>query len=153
VRGLQPARWGGGELHPGEFYGEVIEVARAEGCAGWVAGIIDVHPWQTALYETQQEIWGNDPTTMYSSSYAPTGIAERAGGFRLSCRWANLATIAGGLDVDAANCLTSVPFCCPARTIGSTTTGMSPDSPAPAARTSSLTRPSFPIVAACHTGT
>jgi 3-hydroxy-9,10-secoandrosta-1,3,5(10)-triene-9,17-dione monooxygenase len=114
VRGLQPARWGGGELHPREFYGAVIEVARAEGCAGWVAGIIGVHPWQTALYsnETQQEVWGDDPTTMNSSSYAPTGKAERVpGGFRLSgrwsfssgcdhCRWVNLATIAGGLDVD-----------------------------------------------------
>jgi alkylation response protein AidB-like acyl-CoA dehydrogenase len=40
VRGLQPARWGGGEVHPREFYSAVIEIARAEGCAGWVAGII-----------------------------------------------------------------------------------------------------------------
>lgn len=114
VRGLQPARWGGGELHPREFYSAVIEVAHAEGCAGWVAGIIGVHPWQTALYstETQQEVWGDDPTTMNSSSYAPTGKAECVpGGFRLSgrwsfssgrdhCRWVNLATIAGGLELD-----------------------------------------------------
>src|ERR1700739_3656223 len=79
IRGLQPARWGGGEVHPREFYGAVIEVARAEGCAGWVAGIIGVHPWQTALYgeRTQQEIWGEDPIVMNSSSYAPTGKAER----------------------------------------------------------------------------
>ena len=114
VRGLQPARWGGEELHPREFYTAIMEVARAEGCAGWVAGIIGVHPWQTALYsdETQQEVWGDDPTTMNSSSYAPTGKAERvSGGFRLSgrwsfssgcdhCRWVNLATIAGGIEVD-----------------------------------------------------
>src|ERR1700674_328376 len=114
VRGLQPARWGGGELHPREFYSAVIEVARAEGCAGWVAGIVGVHPWQTALYsnETQQEVWGDDPTTMNSSSYAPTGKAERVpGGFRLSgrwsfssgcdhCRWVNLGATAGGIDVD-----------------------------------------------------
>lgn len=114
VRGLQPARWGGGELHPREFYSAVIEVARAEGCAGWVAGIIGVHPWHTALYskETQDEVWGEAPTTMNSSSYAPTGNAERvAGGFRVSgrwsfssgcdhCRWVNLGAIAGGIDVD-----------------------------------------------------
>ena len=37
ICGLQPARWGGGELHPPEFHSAVIEVARAEGCAGWVA--------------------------------------------------------------------------------------------------------------------
>ena len=114
IRGLQPARWGGGEVHPREFYSAVIEVARADGCAGWVAGIIGVHPWQTALYaeQTQQEVWGEDPTVMNSSSYAPTGKAERAdGGYRVSgrwsfssgcdhCAWVNLGAIAGGLKLD-----------------------------------------------------
>ena len=114
IRGLQPARWGGGESHPREFYTAIIEVARAEGCAGWVAGIIGVHPWQTALYskETQQEVWGDDPAMMNSSSFAPTGKAERApGGYRLQgrwsfssgcdhCGWVNLGAIAGGLEID-----------------------------------------------------
>jgi 3-hydroxy-9,10-secoandrosta-1,3,5(10)-triene-9,17-dione monooxygenase len=114
IRGLQPARWGGGEVHPREFYSAVMEVARAEGCAGWVAGIIGVHPWQTALYaeKTQQEMWAEDPTIMNSSSYAPTGKAERvSGGYRLSgrwsfssgcdhCRWVNLGAIAGGLELN-----------------------------------------------------
>ncbi|HXZ87946.1 MAG TPA: hypothetical protein VEF07_05210 [Candidatus Binataceae bacterium] len=114
VRGLQPARWGGGEVIPREFYGAIIEVARAEGCAGWVAGIIGVHPWQTALYprETQQEVWGEDQTVMNSSSYAPTGKAERvSGGYRLSgrwsfssgcdhCNWVNLGAIAGGIEIN-----------------------------------------------------
>jgi 3-hydroxy-9,10-secoandrosta-1,3,5(10)-triene-9,17-dione monooxygenase len=114
IRGLQPARWGGGEVLPREFYSAVIEVARAEGCAGWVAGIIGVHPWQIALYaeQTQQEVWGEDPTVMNSSSYAPTGKAERvAGGYRLSgrwsfssgcdhCGWVNLGAIAGALEID-----------------------------------------------------
>ncbi|HJU27637.1 MAG TPA: hypothetical protein VJ718_00610, partial [Candidatus Binataceae bacterium] len=117
VRGLQPARWGGGELDPREFYSAVIEVARADGCAGWVAGIIGVHPWQTALYcdETQHEVWGGDPTMMNSSSYAPTGAAEHAaGGYRLSgrwsfssgcdhCGWVNLGAIAGGIEVNGQN--------------------------------------------------
>jgi 3-hydroxy-9,10-secoandrosta-1,3,5(10)-triene-9,17-dione monooxygenase len=81
VRGLQPARWGGGELHPREFYSAVIEVARADGCAGWVAGIIGVHPWQTALYsdETQQEVWADDPTTMNSSTADASTIYLRSG--------------------------------------------------------------------------
>ena len=114
VRGLQPRRWSGGELHLREFYSAIIEVARADGCAGWVAGIIGVHPWQTALYaeKTQQEVWGSDPTVMNSSSYAPSGKAERVtGGYRLSgrwsfssgcdhCGWVNLGAIAGGLEVE-----------------------------------------------------
>jgi 3-hydroxy-9,10-secoandrosta-1,3,5(10)-triene-9,17-dione monooxygenase len=114
IRGLQPARWGGGEVHPREFYSAIIEVARAEGCAGWVAGIIGVHPWQTALYpkETQHEVWGADPAAMNSSSYAPTGKAVRApGGFRLNgrwsfssgcdhCQWVNLGAVAGGVEIN-----------------------------------------------------
>jgi len=114
VRGLQPTRWGGGETHPREFYSAIMEVARAEGCAGWVAGIVGVHPWQTALYpkEAQQEVWGEDPTTMSSSSYAPTGKVERiSGGYRLSgrwsfssgcdhCTWVNLGAIAGGIEIN-----------------------------------------------------
>lgn len=114
LRGLQPSRWGGGEVHPREFYGAIIEIARAEGCAGWVAGIVGVHPWETALYpkETQEEVWGSDPRTMNSSSFAPTGKAELvAGGYRLNgrwsfssgcdhCGWVNLGAIAGGIEVN-----------------------------------------------------
>jgi 3-hydroxy-9,10-secoandrosta-1,3,5(10)-triene-9,17-dione monooxygenase len=114
LRGLQPARWGGSEAHPREFYSAVMEIARAEGCTGWVAGIVCVHPWQTALYadETQHEVWGEDPTVMNSSSYAPTGKSERvAGGYRVQgrwsfssgcdhCGWVNLGAIAGGIDID-----------------------------------------------------
>ncbi len=115
VRGLQPARWGGGEAHPREFYAAVSQVARVEGCAGWVAGIIGVHPWQTALFprETQEEMWGDDPRVMNSSSYAPTGKAERvSGGYRLSgrwsfssgcdhCQWVNLGAIVGTVRIEA----------------------------------------------------
>src|SRR5258708_37371366 len=67
LRGLQPRRWGGGEVHPKEFYGAAMEVARAEGCAGWIAGVAGVHPWQIAVFpkEVQEEVWGEDPTTFF----------------------------------------------------------------------------------------
>jgi 3-hydroxy-9,10-secoandrosta-1,3,5(10)-triene-9,17-dione monooxygenase len=114
LRGLQPARWGGGELPLREFYAAVGEVARAEACAGWVAGIIGVHPWHVALFprQTQEEMWGEDPAAMNSSSYAPTGQVERApGGFRLSgrwsfssgcdhCQWVVLGAVAGTVEVE-----------------------------------------------------
>jgi 3-hydroxy-9,10-secoandrosta-1,3,5(10)-triene-9,17-dione monooxygenase len=113
LRGLQPARWGGREVHLREFYTAIGEVARAEGCAGWVAGIVGVHPWQVALYprQTQEEVWGEDPTVMNSSSYAPTGSAEPvAGGYRLNgrwsfssgcdhCKWVNLGAVVGTAEV------------------------------------------------------
>jgi 3-hydroxy-9,10-secoandrosta-1,3,5(10)-triene-9,17-dione monooxygenase len=53
-------------------------------------GVIGVHPWQLALFaeEAQQEMWGKDPAAMHSSSYNPTGSAERVpGGYKLSGRW------------------------------------------------------------------
>jgi 3-hydroxy-9,10-secoandrosta-1,3,5(10)-triene-9,17-dione monooxygenase len=114
LRAYQPAHWGGGEVHPREFSSAIVEVARAEACAGWVAGIVGVHPWQTALYsrQAQEEVWGENAETMSSSSYAPTGkAAKEAGGYRLSgrwsfssgcdhCAWVNLGAVAGVITME-----------------------------------------------------
>lgn len=90
LRGLQPARWGGEELSLREHLTNVYELSRIAPSAGWVAGVIGSHPWQIALFpeETQQELWGEDPTQTNSSSYAPTGRIEVVdGGYRVSGRW------------------------------------------------------------------
>ena len=90
LRSLQPRRWGGGEVHILEFLEAVIELSRANPSAGWVASVIGVHPWQLALFDerAQDEMWSADPATMHSSSYMPTGKAERVeGGYRVWGRW------------------------------------------------------------------
>jgi 3-hydroxy-9,10-secoandrosta-1,3,5(10)-triene-9,17-dione monooxygenase len=90
LRSLQPARWGGGEVSVLEFADAIMELARVSPSAGWVAGVIGVHPWQLALLDqkAQQEMWGKNPARMFSSSYNPTGKAEKVtGGYRLSGRW------------------------------------------------------------------
>jgi len=90
LRALQPARWGGGEAPFPEFVDAALELGRASASAGWVAGVLGVHPWQIALFpdEAQQELWGSDPSALPSSSYNPTGKAVKvAGGFELSGRW------------------------------------------------------------------
>lgn len=90
LRALQPARFGGGEVPLLEFVDAVVELSRASPAAGWIASVIGVHPWQLALFAdvTQQEMWGEDPTRMHSSSYNPTGKAVRVdGGFEVSGRW------------------------------------------------------------------
>ena len=90
LRALQPARWGGGEVELVDFLDAVVELSRANPSAGWVAGVIGVHPWQLALFDerAQQELWGDDPTTMHSSSYNPTGTAVAVdGGYHVSGRW------------------------------------------------------------------
>ncbi|MFC5753672.1 hypothetical protein [Actinomadura rugatobispora] len=90
LRALQPARWGGGEAPLPDFLDAVFEVARVAPAAGWVAGVIGSHPWQSAMFaeETQAELWGEDPSRMLSSSYAPTGtVVPVDGGYRVSGRW------------------------------------------------------------------
>ena len=90
LRSLQPARWGGGEVALIDFVDAMIELSRVSPAAGWVAGVIGVHPWQLALFDdaAQRELWDEDAATMHSSSYNPTGKAEKvAGGYRVSGRW------------------------------------------------------------------
>lgn len=90
VRSLQPARWGGGEVALIDFVDAMLELSRVSPAAGWVAGVIGVHPWQLALFEdaAQRELWSEDAATMHSSSYNPTGKAEKvAGGYKVSGRW------------------------------------------------------------------
>jgi 3-hydroxy-9,10-secoandrosta-1,3,5(10)-triene-9,17-dione monooxygenase len=113
LRALQPARFGGGEARLLEFIDATIEISCHSPSAGWVAGVIGVHPWQLALFDeqAQQELWGGDPAAMHSSSYNPTGKAEKVpGGYRVHGRWSfssgcdhctavNLGAIAGGRDL------------------------------------------------------
>jgi 3-hydroxy-9,10-secoandrosta-1,3,5(10)-triene-9,17-dione monooxygenase len=52
--------------------------------------VVGVHAWQLALFpaQAQDDVWGDDPHTRMSSSYAPTGKAVLVdGGYRLSGRW------------------------------------------------------------------
>lgn len=87
---LQPARYGGLEASPVDFYRAVRMIASACGSTGWVSSVIGVHPWQLALFDdrAQQEVWGEDTSTLVSSSYAPMGRAKAVeGGFTFSGRW------------------------------------------------------------------
>jgi 3-hydroxy-9,10-secoandrosta-1,3,5(10)-triene-9,17-dione monooxygenase len=87
---LQPARWGGVEADPIVFLESVRLLAGACGSTGWVGSVIGVHNWQLALFpdQAQHDVWGDDPGTRMSSSYAPTGkVRPVEGGYRLTGRW------------------------------------------------------------------
>ncbi|MDN4172181.1 acyl-CoA dehydrogenase family protein [Nocardioides sp. SOB77] len=89
-RMLQPRRYGGAEAHPVELFEVVRAVSGACGSTGWVTSVLSVHPWQVALFAeaAQDEVWGEDPDVLVSSSYAPVGRLVRDGeGYRLSGRW------------------------------------------------------------------
>ena len=87
---LQAADRGGHEAHPLHFFAWVREVARHHPSAGWVAGVVGVHPWELALVDPrlQAEIHGRDPGVWVASPYAPQGRARPVdGGFLLSGEW------------------------------------------------------------------
>ncbi len=87
---LQPRRFGGEEIHPRTFFDVQIRLASACSSTAWVLGVVGVHAWQLALFDerAQRDVWGEEPGTLISSSYAPTGRVERAdGGYRLTGRW------------------------------------------------------------------
>lgn len=87
---LQPERWGGYAMDPQVFYMVGFEIARFCPSSAWILGVIAVHNWQLAVFDDRaaQDVWGDDPTVLISSSYAPVGRVKVVdGGFRLSGRW------------------------------------------------------------------
>lgn len=87
---LQPARHGGLEADPLDFYRSVRLIAASCGSTGWVSSVLGCHPWQLGLFDAQaqEDVWGSDQDARISSSYAPMGRATPVdGGFRFSGRW------------------------------------------------------------------
>jgi len=87
---LQPARHGGFELEPKDFFD--VQITLAEGCmsTAWVLGVVAIHNWQLGLFDerAQRDVWGTNDDTLISSSYMPVGKVKRAeGGYRLSGKW------------------------------------------------------------------
>ena len=90
IRMLQPVRYGGMEATPRQFAETVMGIAAVNPSAGWVAGIVGVHPWQLAMADTsvQDDVWGSDADTWMASPYMPNGAAIPVeGGYRMSGRW------------------------------------------------------------------
>ncbi len=81
---------GGEEAHPNEFVDWVMAAAALQPSAGWVAGVVGVHPWEISFLDPrlQEEVYGNNPDTLIASPYAPFGKARPVdGGFLLSGEW------------------------------------------------------------------
>ena len=81
---------GGEEAHPNEFVDWVIAAGAHQPSAGWIAGVVGVHPWEISFLDPrlQEEVYGSDPDTLTASPYAPFGRAQPVdGGFLLSGEW------------------------------------------------------------------
>src|SRR5918996_3943858 len=87
---LQPKRWGGYEMNIGTYFEVQMALGEGDMSVAWVYGVVGVHPWLVALLDerAEQEIWGQDNTTLICSSLMPVGVAKPVdGGFRVSGRW------------------------------------------------------------------
>jgi alkylation response protein AidB-like acyl-CoA dehydrogenase len=90
MRLLQAKDLGGFEEHPNEFFDWVIRVGTEHPSAGWIAGVVGVHPWEISIMDprVQDEVFGTDPDVLTASPYAPFGRAVPVdGGFRFSGSW------------------------------------------------------------------
>lgn len=135
-RVLQPKRYGGYEMSPATFY--KVQMTLAEGCmsTAWIYGVLGVHPWQLALFDerAQDDVWGNDTSTLVGSTYMPVGkVTPAEKGFRLSGRWSfssgceHVEWIFLGGMVPPGNegvRLNTAPFCCRKVTTRSSATGI-----------------------------
>ncbi|MBL3596232.1 flavin-dependent monooxygenase [Rhodovulum sulfidophilum] len=86
-RAFQPKAYGGLEMPVPDFENCIALIATACGSTAWAISLLAEHAHQIALYskELQDEIWGDDPDTLSSSSIAPYGQAvEVEGGVRFS---------------------------------------------------------------------
>ena len=90
MRLLQAVSHEGFEAHPHDFLAWVRAAAHYNPSAGWIGGVVGIHPWEVALVDPklQDEIYADNPDTWVASPYAPQGRATREGdGFRFSGQW------------------------------------------------------------------
>ena len=90
IRLLQPKKHGGMEVHPREFAETVMATAALDPAAGWINGVVGVHPYQLAYADPRvgAEIWADDVDTWVASPYAPQGVAKPVdGGYIFNGRW------------------------------------------------------------------
>lgn len=90
IRLLQAKDHGGLEVHPREFAETVMATAALDPAAGWINGVVGVHPYQLAYADPKvaAEIWVDDVDTWVASPYAPQGVAKPVdGGYIFNGRW------------------------------------------------------------------
>ena len=99
---LLPAAYGGYETGFSALLDTSFAIGKVCASTAWVCGLYMVHSWLGALFpkQAQDDVWGDNPNSFISGSYAPIGKATAvSGGYRLSGRLPLFQRIArGGLE-------------------------------------------------------
>ena len=165
-RMLQPKRWGGLEADPVEFYEVVRTIAvglRLDRLGRLGRRRPPLAAGAVPRRRRRSDVWGEDPHTLVSSSYAPTGrLTPVEGGYRATGRWSFSSgcdhcswVLLGAMRHGRRGQADRLPHhpACRAATTRSTTSGTSSACAPPAATTSSSTRPSSRRTARCRSTT
>lgn len=95
---LQPRHFGGYELELGALVEIAVEIGAACGSSAWVFSNLAGHSWTSGMRpaRAQEELWGDNPDTVCSSSFPAAGASARRveGGIVLDGMW----TFASGVD-------------------------------------------------------
>ncbi|MCY4343044.1 MAG: acyl-CoA dehydrogenase family protein [Gammaproteobacteria bacterium] len=89
-RALVPARYGGGQVHPREFFDAVMTTAEADGSVGWclMIGASTGLLAATLADDAARATFAANPDAIVTGVTAPMGRAEAVpGGMRVSGRW------------------------------------------------------------------
>lgn len=90
-KSLQPAKYGGTPMGAEEYVPAVISIAQNCASTAWASGLLAQHSHMLALMseELQDEVWGDNPDALLSSSVAAINTCEEVagGGVRISGRW------------------------------------------------------------------
>jgi alkylation response protein AidB-like acyl-CoA dehydrogenase len=87
LRALQPRAYGGLETPYPDYAAAIVQLAQACPSTAWACGLLANHSHAIGLYspQLQNDVWGQNPETLVSSSVAPLGKWEPVeGGIRLS---------------------------------------------------------------------
>ena len=102
-------------MPPTVIYEVAMELARGCASSAWFQCLMAIHNWEMPLLGKRacDDLWGDDPDVLISSSYAPFGKVEKVeGGYRLSgswpwssgsdhCQWVILGAIVPGETEDS----------------------------------------------------
>src|SRR5581483_7780941 len=111
LRIVRSRRLGGLEAEPRQYLEVIREIARHDGSAGWIFGVLSIHEWLMSYTgaQLQDDIWGSDPDAILVDSIAPVGRGEAAdGGFRVTGCWRFVSGIEWCSWV-AVNAMTQLP--------------------------------------------
>lgn len=87
---VQPRQFGGLQASPTIMIEVLYQLATGCASTAWVSAVCGLHPWMIGTFpiEAQHDLWGDDPDTFVTGTYAPSAVAKRAeGGIRVSGVW------------------------------------------------------------------